>query len=256
MKDIISWNVNGIRAIQKKGFVSWLKETNSDIVCLQETKAHPDQLTETLLSPDGYKSVWASAEKKGYSGTCVYYKTEPESVDFLDVPEFDSEGRVLILSYKKFVLLNAYFPNSQSEGRRIKYKIDFCNAVFDKLKSLTSKKKDVLLCGDYNIAHKPIDLFYPERNEKSPGYLPEERAWMEKFTQSGFTDTFRMFNQEPGNYTWWSYRTKARDKNIGWRIDYHCVNDAFKNKVKSSVIMPEVMGSDHCPLKVTLNTKL
>ncbi|MDR2658600.1 MAG: exodeoxyribonuclease III [Spirochaetaceae bacterium] len=256
--NIISWNVNGIRAIENKGFLEWLTNEAPNIICLQETKAHPEQLSSHLKNPvckDGtqYKSFWASAQKKGYSGVCVFTKTEPLDVSFLGIKEFDDEGRGLQLSYKDFVLICAYFPNSKDGGSRLQYKLDFCGAMLERCKALAAKGKNVILCGDYNIAHKPIDLARPKENENNAGYLPEERAWMDVFTGNSFIDTFRHFYpDEPDKYTWWSYRTRARERNVGWRLDYFCVDSQFISKVESSAIMANVDGSDHCPIKLSL----
>jgi len=253
MKTILSWNVNGVRAAERKGFLAWLAGSGADIVCLQETKIQEEQLTEELISPGGYESYWCSALRKGYSGTAVYTREKPLSVSNLGIPRFDDEGRVQVLEYPSFVLINAYFPNSQEAGARLEYKLDFCDAMLGFAAKLSTAGKNLVICGDYNIAHKPIDLANPKSNEKNPGYLPEERAWMDSFTSSGFADTFRMFNKEPGQYSWWSYRFKAREKNIGWRIDYHCVNDGFRSKVSGAGILNDVMGSDHCPVSITLD---
>ena len=258
MVKIYSWNVNGIRAVEKKDFVPWLLASDAAIVCLQETKAYPSQLSAGLLAPTGdgiaYKSFWASANKPGYSGTAVYSKSEPDEVTFLDNAAFDDEGRVLAVRYGKLVGVSAYFPNSQEAGARLPYKLDFCGARLDYCQSLVGEGKNVVLCGDSNIAHKPIDLAHPKANEGNPGYLPEERAWMDTFTSSGFVDTFRHFCAEPKQYTWWSYRFHAREKNVGWRIDYQCVNEALLPKVKSSSICPAVTGSDHCPIMLELES--
>ena len=245
---IVSWNVNGIRAAQKKGLLDYMMSESADIVCLQETKAKPDQLTDELTAPDGYSSFFSSAEKAGYSGVAVYSRQKPLEVNRLDAPEFDAEGRALVLEYPEFVLINGYFPNSQSEGARLDYKLGFCDKVLEMCNSLVASGKNVVVCGDYNIAHKPIDLARPKQNEGNPGYLPEERAWMSKFLDAGYTDTFRMFNTEGENYTWWSYRTRGRERNVGWRLDYFCVNTGFSDKVRRSEIRSEVMGSDHCPV--------
>ena len=223
MSSVISWNVNGIRAVEKKGFLEWLNAEKPDVLCLQETKARKEQLSGSLTAPElpdvKYCTYWAAAKKPGYSG-------------------------------KEASVISAYFPNSQEGGARLGYKLDFCRAMLEFCNSLCKKGKNVILCGDYNIAHKPIDLANPKANEKNPGYLPEERAWMDTFTASGYADTFRHFCSDAGCYTWWSYRFKAREKNIGWRIDYQCVNEAFLPKVKSSVILKDVTGSDHCPVKL------
>jgi len=253
---IISWNVNGIRAVEKRGFFDWLKKEDPDILCLNETKAEPGQLSPVFITPAGtsYTSYWASAKKKGYSGVAIYTKIQPENVRFLGAQEFDEEGRVLAADYKNFTLIAAYFPNSQDEGKRLKYKLGFNNAVLKLCKSIVKKQRHVLLCGDYNVANTPIDLARPKQNENSAGYLPEERAWMDSFLAEGFIDTFRHFHPgETGHYTWWSYMAQARTKNIGWRIDYHCVDKAFLPKVKSSIIRPEVQGSDHCPIEIEID---
>ncbi|MDR3284007.1 MAG: exodeoxyribonuclease III [Treponema sp.] len=256
MMQIYSWNVNGIRSVEKKDFIPWLFSSGADIVCVQETKANPGQLSPSLKFPerDGvtYTSYWASAKRPGYSGTAVYCKTKPDAVFVLGNSAFDDEGRVLAVRYGNLVVICAYFPNSQEAGARLPYKLDFCAAMLDFCQSLVSGGKNIVLCGDYNIAHKPIDLKHPKANEGNPGYLPEERAWMDTFTSSGFVDTFRHFCQDPDQYTWWSYRFHAREKNAGWRIDYQCVNERLLPAVKSSVICPSVIGSDHCPVKLEL----
>jgi exodeoxyribonuclease-3 len=249
---IASWNVNGIRAAEKKGLFKWMEECGAHIVCLQETKAQPDQLDENF-TPGGWTVNFASAQKKGYSGTAIYSRKSPDSSQILGVDEFDNEGRVLINQYGKITLINCYFPNSQSEGARLDYKLGFNRALHKEAESRVEKGENVIITGDFNVAHMPIDLARPEGNEKNPGYLPEEREWMTEFTDSGFVDTFRMFHSEPEQYTWWSYRMNARAKNIGWRIDYFCVNQAFSNRIKESYILPEVMGSDHCPIMLEVD---
>jgi len=252
---IISWNVNGIRAVEKKGFFDWLKTENPDVLCLNETKAEPGQLSDIFTKPvnSSYHSFWASAIKKGYSGVAVYSKTQPDDVRYLKKPEFDDEGRVLIADYKEFTLIAAYFPNSQDERKRLPYKLAFNDAMLKLCKSIVKKGRHFLLCGDYNVAHTPIDLARPKQNENNAGYLPEEREWMDSFLASGFVDTFRHFHpDEKGHYSWWSYMGQARAKNIGWRIDYHCVDKEFLPKVKSSIIRPDVQGSDHCPVEIEI----
>ncbi|MCK5803133.1 MAG: exodeoxyribonuclease III [Lentisphaeria bacterium] len=253
MQTVISWNVNGVRAVQKKGFCEWLEGCGADVVCIQETKAMPEQLNEALLAPPSYHANYLSAERKGYSGVAVFSREEPLSIEPLGTPEFDCEGRTVIVEFPHYTVLNCYFPNSQAEGARIDYKIAFCDAVLEKCDELCADGRDIVLCGDYNIAHKAIDLKNPKNNEKNPGYLPEERAWMDTFIGAGYVDTFRMFCDDPGHYSWWSYRFKARERDIGWRIDYHCVNERFRPAVKSAAILKEIMGSDHCPVTVTLD---
>ena len=252
MFSIASWNVNGIRAAEKKGLFEWFKSAQPDVLCLQETKAQPEQLSEQCISQDGYKSHWSSAQKKGYAGVAVYTKKDPEEINRFDIQEFDDEGRVLIIEYPELTIVNTYFPNSQRGGARLDYKLAFCEAIFERCSKMTKKKRNFVLCGDFNIAHKPIDLTHPKANEKTAGYLPEERSWMDSFVEAGFIDTFRMFNKEPNNYTWWSQRTNAREKNVGWRLDYHCIPPFFSDKVKKSVILSDAMGSDHCPVWIEL----
>ena len=257
MKSVVSWNVNGVRAAEKKGFLSWLKEERPDILCLQETKAEKKQLSRELAAPEfeggaRYKTWWFSAEKKGYSGTALFSREEPLAVEPLGVHDFDVEGRAAIAHFDGLSVISAYFPNSQEGGARLSYKLEFCACIKEYCDSLVAKGRDVILCGDYNIAHKPIDLANPQANEKNPGYLPEERAWMDSFVAAGYVDTFRTFCAEPGMYSWWSYRFNAREKNIGWRIDYHCVNPQLMPKVESSCILSGVYGSDHCPVKLIL----
>ena len=256
---IISWNVNGIRAVEKRGFFDWLKKEDPDILCLNETKAEPGQLAPHFIKPEGtaYTSFWASAKKRGYSGVAIYTKEQPQDVRHLGKPEFDDEGRVLIADYKKFSLIAAYFPNSQDERKRLDYKLAFNHAMLSLCKSIVKKGRHFLLCGDYNVAHTPIDLARPKANENNAGYLPEEREWMDKFLAAGYVDTFRHFHPgETGCYSWWSYMGQAREKNIGWRIDYHCVDTGFLPKVKSSIIRPEITGSDHCPVEISFNDEL
>jgi exodeoxyribonuclease III len=254
-KKIISWNVNGIRAIEKKGFLEWLFKETPDILCLQETKAKKEQLSLNLLKPSisniSYRTYWSSAIKNGYSGVAIFSKEEPKDVRCIGIKELDDEGRILIADYDNFSVISAYFPNSQEEGRRLSYKLFFCDEIL-KLCNKIKEKNPVILCGDYNIAHKPIDLSNPERNEGNPGFLPEEREWMSRFIERGYKDTFRHFCNLPEMYTWWSYRFSAREKNIGWRLDYACVNDDFIGHVASSTIMKDVMGSDHCPIKIEI----
>lgn len=247
-KRFLSWNVNGIRAIEKKGFIDIVKELDPDILAIQETKAQPDQLSPELKDIPGYYSYFHSAERKGYSGVAVYSKTKPLNVIAgLGKNNFDNEGRVLALEYDSFYLINIYFPNSGAELKRLDFKLTF-NSVLHKYLQDLAAEKSIVICGDYNVAHKEIDLKNPKANVKNAGFTPEERAWMDQFLDSGFVDTFRLFNQEGENYTWWSYRFNARAKNIGWRIDYFCVDEKSTKRVLSAEILADVMGSDHCPV--------
>lgn len=253
---LLSWNVNGIRAVHKKGFIDWLLKENADIVCVQETKAHPEQLPKELISINGYQSFFsASKVKKGYSGVAVYSKPEPKEVKYgFDIPKFDDEGRILILNYPDFILFNIYFPNGKMSEERLQYKMDFYDAFLDYADNLLKQGKKILVCGDVNTAHKEIDLARPKENEKTSGFLPIERQWIDKFLSRGFVDTFRMFNDQPGNYTWWDMQTRARERNVGWRIDYFFVSENFKENVKNAFILPEVSGSDHCPVGIEILT--
>ncbi len=252
---IVTWNVNGIRAAERAGFLDWFKDQKADVVCLQETKAHPSQLSAFLLHPEGYQSYWQSAQKAGYSGVAVYTKKEPdEIIEGIGKSEFDSEGRVLGVRFKDLMVVSAYFPNAQRDHKRLPYKLAFCKSMLAFCKKWHAKGVNVVLCGDYNIAHREIDLRNPKQNQDNSGFLPEERAWMDHFLSSGYVDTFRSRNPEPGHYTWWSYRPGVRAKNIGWRIDYHCVNEELDDRVKKCWIRPEVTGSDHCPVVLELKS--
>lgn len=250
---IISWNVNGLRAIHKKGFLEWFKNENTDILCLQETKVAYDQLPKPLKRVDGYHTYFCEAEKKGYSGVAIYSKIKPKKVEYgFGIKKFDSEGRILIAEYENFVLLNIYFPNGKMSEERLNYKLEFYDALLDHANKLKTDDKNVIICGDLNTAHKEIDLARPKANEKISGFLPVERAWIDKFLNNGYLDTLRMFNTKHDQYTWWSYRTKARERNVGWRLDYFFINEEFKDKVKSAGILNDVMGSDHCPIDLKL----
>jgi exodeoxyribonuclease III len=259
MKNIrlLSWNVNGIRAAYKKGFVNWFVKENPDILCLQETKAHPEQLTDDLLNINGYKSFFSSSiVKKGYSGVAIYTKQEPVKVEHgFGIPKFDDEGRIIVADYKSFVLINIYYPNGKMSPERLQYKMDFYDAFLDYANKLVKKGKNLVICGDVNTAHKEIDLARPKENSKISGFLTIEREWMDKFISQGYVDTFRMFNNQPEQYTWWDMQSRARERNVGWRIDYFFVSENFKKNVKNAFIMPEVVGSDHCPVGIEISVK-
>ncbi|MEZ4703908.1 MAG: exodeoxyribonuclease III [Bdellovibrionota bacterium] len=250
---ILSWNVNGIRAVQKKGFLDWFSAQDADIVCIQETKAHKEQLDEDLIHPQSYNSFWFSAEKKGYSSVATYCKKEPLNIHYgMNDKAFDIEGRTLTVEYKDFVVINAYFPNSQDLGKRLSYKIEFCNSMLEYCNQWRKAGKHIVLCGDYNIAHKEIDLKRPKANEQNAGFLPEERAWMSEYLRQGYVDVFRNFEPGPNHYTWWSYRANARANNVGWRIDYFTCNPEFQDRLKGCFHQNDVMGSDHCPIELNL----
>lgn len=252
---LLSWNVNGIRAVHKKGFLDWFKRENPGMLCLQETKAHPEQLPDELLNVPGYKSYFSSSiVKKGYSGVAIYTKQEPIKVEHgFGIPKFDDEGRIVIAEYKEFVLMNIYYPNGKASDERLKYKMDFYDAFLTYSDKLVKKGKKLVICGDVNTAHKEIDIARPKENENVSGFLKIERDWMDKFVEHGYVDTFRMFNVEPDQYTWWDMVTRARERNVGWRIDYFFVSNNFKDNVKNAFIMQDVMGSDHCPIGIEIS---
>ncbi len=248
---ILSWNVNGLRAISKKGFAEWLKSESPDILCLQETKVHPEQINLKAILPPEYTAYWNNPNRRGYAGVAVFTKEKPVKVE-ADFPAgpLDTEGRALILEYKNFLLINAYFPNGRMNETRLKYKFDFNKKFLQFLGKL--KNKNVIICGDVNIAHKEIDLARPKQNEMFSGFLPEERKWVDDFISAGFVDTFREFNSEGENYTYWDYTTRARERNVGWRIDYFFTSKKLLPKVKNSFIMSKVEGSDHCPIGIEI----
>lgn len=250
---LLSWNVNGVRAAQKKGLLKWLEKENPDILCIQETKAHVEQLDKDLTSPNGYKTFWASGEKKGYSGVSTFTKLEPKKVDYgFGVKKFDFEGRILITDFDSFMLFNIYFPNGQRDAERLKYKLDFYDEFLKYVDKLKKNNKKIIICGDVNTAHKEIDLARPKENENTSGFLKIEREWMDKFVEHGYIDTFRHFNKEGSNYTYWDPITKARERNVGWRIDYFFITPNLLKNLKKAFIMPEVMGSDHCPIGIEM----
>jgi exodeoxyribonuclease III len=253
-KKILSWNVNGIRAVYKKELFLPLFQKNPDILCIQETKADESQLVKELKEIKGYNSYFSSAEKKGYSGVAIYAKEKPEKIETgFGIKEFDNEGRILIAYYNNFVLFNIYFPNGKASKERLKYKMDFYDAFLDFADKLKTKAKNIIVCGDVNTAHTEIDLARPKENENQSGFLPEERAWMDKLISHGYTDTFRMFTKEGGHYSWWDYKTAARERNTGWRIDYFFISNSINDKIKSAFILKDVMGSDHCPVGIEID---
>jgi len=250
---LLSWNVNGIRAMEKKGFFEWLHKESPDVLCLQETKAHPDQLTENIMKREGYHSYWAAAEKKGYSGVAIYTKIKPEAVTVgLGVEEFDSEGRTLMADYGDFILFNIYYPNGGSGNKRVPFKMRFYDAFLKKAEKLRKSGRKIIITGDVNTAHTEIDLARPKENAKNTGFLPEEREWVSKFISCGYVDTFRHFTKDGGHYTWWDYYTGARARDVGWRIDYFFVTEDLLPKLKKAFILKDVMGSDHCPVGIEL----
>lgn len=251
---LLSWNVNGIRAALNKGAADSITAEDPDVLCLQETKARPEQV-ELPLDLGGYKNYWNSAEKKGYSGTAIFSKEEPlEVFNDMGIDEHDTEGRVISAEFTRFILVNVYTPNSQDGLRRLAYRMEWDMAFREYLKHLEkTRKKPVVFCGDLNVAHQEIDLARPKGNRKSPGFSDEERASFSETLDAGFTDTFRHFHPDKSEaYSWWSYRALARERNVGWRIDYFGVSDSFIDSVKSVAIYPDIHGSDHCPVGIEL----
>ena len=251
---ILSWNVNGYRAILKKGFGDFLLAEKPDILGLQEVKACRDQLAVKDTAFPGYEAAWNCAERRGYSGVAAFYRTAPLSVsNGFGTARFDSEGRVITLEHADFYLLNVYFPNGGQGPERLAYKLEFYETFLSHIEKLRGTGKAVIFCGDVNTAHKEIDLARPKENVGNSGFLPVERAWLDKITGLGWTDTFRTRHAEPGRYTWWDYKTRARERNVGWRLDYFFINREKAALVKDAFILPEVNGSDHCPAGITLD---
>lgn len=251
---IISYNVNGIRAAMNKGFVDWLKTDPADIICIQETKAHKDNVDFKQIEDLGFETYWYSAQKKGYSGVAVFTKIKPTKVEYGNGHgPSDDEGRVIQIDFGDIRLINAYFPSGTSGDERQGFKYEWLDEFFDYLKKLRKTKKKIILCGDYNIAHNEIDIHDPKGNKKSSGFLPEEREWMTKFLGSGWIDTFRLFHPEPHRYSWWSQRfPTVRAQNKGWRIDYITVTSELEKQLKDAEIFPDVKHSDHCPVYLEL----
>ncbi len=250
---LMSWNVNGYRAALKKGFMDWLLQAKPDILGIQETKISADQLTPEMTEIDGYHVYWAHAEKKGYSGVALFTRQQPLSVEYgLGIDRFDSEGRVIVAEYPEFVFYTIYYPNGQRSEERLQYKMDFYDAFLEHADRLRTQGKKLVICGDVNTAHKPIDLARPKENEKVSGFLPIERSWMDKFVSHGYIDTFREFNQNPGEYSWWNMRSRARERNVGWRIDYFFVSEELKAHQSNATIEQAIEGSDHCPVTLEL----
>ena len=251
---IISYNVNGIRAALKKDFVGWLQKENPDIICLQETKANKEQVETNLISDLGYNLYWFSAQKKGYSGVAIFSKQKPDRViEGIGIEKYDFEGRMIRADFGDFTLINSYFPSGTTGTVRQDFKMEYLADVQKFIDELKKERPNILLCGDYNICHKPIDISKPENKKGVSGFLPEEREWVTNFIESGFIDSFRMFDQSPDKYSWWSYRAGSRAKNLGWRIDYHMVSEPLRSKIKDAKILSDVVHSDHCPILVELD---
>ena len=253
-KKIISYNVNGIRAALKKGFAEWLGENDYDIVCVQETKAQKEQVDITPLKALGYHDAWVSAEKKGYSGVAIFSKQQPDKIiKGCGIEKYDREGRIIRADFGDWSLLNCYFPSGTSGEERQSFKMSFLDDFFDWIKKLREERPNLIIVGDYNIAHEEIDIHNPKGNAKNSGFLPEERAWMTKWFDSGFADAFRYKNPDKQQYSWWTYRFNARKNNKGWRIDYQSVSVPLKDKVIHAEQLNDVFHSDHCPVLMEID---
>lgn len=252
---IITYNVNGIRSAMSKNWLQWLQASDADVVCLQEIKATPDVLTDLhLVEQLGYEHYWFPAEKKGYSGTAILTKQTPKHVEYgCGISDFDKEGRNIRADFEGVSVMSTYFPSGSSGDERQSFKYRFLDEFGQYIDQLKTECPNLVISGDYNICHKPIDIHNPKSNANSSGFLPEEREWMENFVQSGFVDTFRYLNPEPHSYTWWSFRANSRAKNLGWRIDYNMATTPLRDKIKRAAILSEARHSDHCPVLLELD---
>ena len=251
---LFSWNVNGVRAATKKGLLDWLTHEAPDVLCIQETKAHVDQLTSEVLVDHGYHAYWHSGEKRGYSGVATFCKEEPYFVqEGLGIDRYDAEGRVLVTEHDGFLLYNIYFPNGQKDNIRLKYKLDFYDELLPIINEQVESGNNVIVAGDWNTAHHPIDLARPKENVHTSGFMPIEREKLDEYVEHGWADTFRLFHDQPDQYSWWSYRMGARARNVGWRIDYFFVNSELAELCVDADIHQDVMGSDHCPVSLELD---
>jgi|TARA_Y100000310_G_scaffold344730_1_gene459117 exodeoxyribonuclease-3 len=253
---LLSWNVNGLRAVHRNGYWDDFLNKNADIFCFQETKAEPDQLPDDVREVPGYMSFFSSSKvRKGYSGVATYTRIEPKKVEYgMGIKQFDDEGRIVTTHFKDFVLLNVYFPNGGGGPHRLKYKLDFYDSFLDHIEKLRKDGNSIVFCGDVNTAHEEIDLARPKENEKNTGFLPEERAWIDEVVRVGYIDTFRhLYPDKDGAYSYWDMKTRARDRNVGWRIDYFFISPDLQRKLKGSSIHTDVYGSDHCPVGIEFN---
>jgi len=254
---LVTWNVNGIRACTKKGFLSWFQEEDADFVCLQEVKALEEQVDPAVLAPEGYSVTWNAAEKKGYSGVATYSRHEPvKSWRGLGIERFDREGRLIATDLGAFVLFNIYFPKGTIGTPRMEYKLSFYESLLSHLTALRREGRSVIVCGDWNTAHREIDLARPAQNRKTSGFLDEEREWIDRYLAAGYVDAFRDHEEGDGHYSWWSYRAGARGRNVGWRLDYFLVSEDLRHSVDAAFIRRDVEGSDHCPVGIELDISL
>ena len=251
---LISWNVNGIRAAYRKGFAQWVSEVAPDVLSVQELKAQGHQVGDGFDTPDGYHASWSFAQRKGYSGVATFARQKPVSAtEGFGIERFDGEGRTVVTEFPEFVLYNVYFPNGQSSEERLSYKLDFYDAFLNHALAQVAAGKRLIVCGDYNTAHHEIDLARPKQNVNNSGFLRVERDWLDRWEAAGFVDTFRRFCDSPGWYTYWDQKSRARDRNVGWRIDYFFVHESALDAVTGASIHTDVMGSDHCPIEITLD---
>ena len=250
---ITTWNVNGYRAVLRKEALNWVPEVDPDVLCLQEIKVQLDQISEEEAQLDGYQGVWNSAERKGYSGTATFHKADPVAVEKgIGIEQFDIEGRVIRSQFEDFYLYNIYFPNGGQENKRVPFKLEFYEELLKICDELHQSGKKIIITGDFNTAHNEIDLANPKSNEKNTGFLPEERVWIDTYLQNGFADAFRELYPDQEAYTWWTYRSNARARNVGWRLDYFLVSEGLMERVDDVVVHGDIMGSDHCPVSLIL----
>jgi exodeoxyribonuclease-3 len=251
---IITYNLNGIRAAMSKGLIDWISQVSPDVLCVQEIKANPDQVGVFEFEELGYHHYWYPAQKKGYSGVAIFTKQKPKHIEYgCGIKEYDDEGRILRIDFEEFSVMSVYHPSGSSGDLRQAFKMEWLEAFLNYINQLKATYPNLVICGDFNICHKAIDIHNPKSNANTSGFLPEEREWMEQFINSGFVDSFRYFNQEPHQYSWWSYRAGSRAKNLGWRIDYNFVTDNLKNRISRSVILPSAIHSDHCPVLLEMS---
>jgi len=251
---IITYNLNGIRAAMSKGLIDWISQVSPDVLCVQEIKANPDQVGVFEFEELGYHHYWYPAQKKGYSGVAIFTKQKPKHIEYgCGIKEYDDEGRILRIDFEEFSVMSVYHPSGSSGDLRQAFKMEWLEAFLNYINQLKATYPKLVICGDFNICHKAIDIHNPKSNANTSGFLPEEREWMEQFINSGFVDSFRYFNQEPHQYSWWSYRAGSRAKNLGWRIDYNFVTDNLKNRISRSVILPSAIHSDHCPVLLEMS---